>query len=173
MLAYYLLARYLPSKETPFVGHCCFRFRLWCCRSLFVSTGKNVNIQPRVYFGRGNTLSIGDYSGLGERCRIQNMDLTIGDYVMMAHDVQFIGGGHGYEDCCIPMLKQKSKGRSTLVIGNDVWIGARSTILGKVNTIGNGAIVAAGSVVTKLVPDYAIVGGNPARIIRYRKNCKS
>ena len=59
--------------------------------------------------------------------------------------------------------------KTNLVISDDVWIGARVTILGKVNTIGKGAIIAAGSVVTKTVPDYAIVGGNPAKIIRFRK----
>lgn len=52
-------------------------------------------------------------------------------------------------------------------IGNDVWIGARAVILDGV-TIGNGAIVGAGAVVTKDVPDYAVVGGVPARLIRYR-----
>ena len=52
-------------------------------------------------------------------------------------------------------------------IGNDVWIGCRAVILGGVK-IGDGAIVAAGAVVTKDVPDYAIVGGVPAKVIRYR-----
>ena len=54
-----------------------------------------------------------------------------------------------------------------IVIGNDVWIGSRAIVLGGIN-IGNGAIIAAGAVVTKDVPPYAIVGGVPARIIRYR-----
>lgn len=53
------------------------------------------------------------------------------------------------------------------VIGNDVWIGANATILQGI-TIGDGAIVAAGSIVTKDVPPYAIVGGIPAKVIRYR-----
>lgn len=56
---------------------------------------------------------------------------------------------------------------SDVVIGNDVWIGTRSVILDGV-TIGDGAIVAAGAVVTKDVPPYAIVGGVPAKVIRYR-----
>ena len=51
-------------------------------------------------------------------------------------------------------------------IGNDVWIGCNSIILKGV-TIGDGAIVAAGSVVTKDVPDYAVVGGAPAKVIRF------
>lgn len=57
-----------------------------------------------------------------------------------------------------------------LTIGHDVWIGARATILSGCRTIGNGAIVSAGSVVTKDVPPYAIVGGVPARVIKYRFN---
>ncbi|MEW5726856.1 MAG: DapH/DapD/GlmU-related protein, partial [Pseudomonadota bacterium] len=52
-------------------------------------------------------------------------------------------------------------------IGNDVWIGAAAMILDGV-TIGDGAVVAAGAVVTREVPPYAIVGGNPAKVIRYR-----
>lgn len=57
--------------------------------------------------------------------------------------------------------------KGPIVVGNDVWIGTRAIILSGV-TIGHGAIIAAGSVVTKDVPPYAIVGGNPAKVIRYR-----
>ena len=53
-------------------------------------------------------------------------------------------------------------------IGNDVWLGSRVTILPGVN-IGNGCIIGASAVVTKDVPDYAVVGGNPAKILKYRK----
>lgn len=54
------------------------------------------------------------------------------------------------------------------VIGNDVWIGQNAIILASVREIGDGAVIGAGAVVTKNVPDYAIVGGVPARIIGYR-----
>lgn len=57
--------------------------------------------------------------------------------------------------------------RGDIIIGNDVWIGANVTIMDGV-TIGDGAVVAAGSIVIKDVPQYAIVGGNPAKIINYR-----
>ncbi|MBN2162006.1 MAG: CatB-related O-acetyltransferase [Pontiellaceae bacterium] len=55
-----------------------------------------------------------------------------------------------------------------LIIGNDVWIGHRATLLGRVRNIGNGAVVGAGAVVTRDIPPYAVVAGNPARIIKYR-----
>jgi acetyltransferase-like isoleucine patch superfamily enzyme len=57
--------------------------------------------------------------------------------------------------------------KGPIVVGNDVWVGTRAIVLSGVR-IGDGAIVAAGSVVTKDVPPYAIVAGNPARLIRYR-----
>ena len=60
--------------------------------------------------------------------------------------------------------KEKNK---KVIIGNDVWIGENVTLLPSVK-IGNGAIISAGSIVTKDVPDYAIVGGVPAKIIKYR-----
>jgi len=58
--------------------------------------------------------------------------------------------------------------RGVLVIGHDVWVGRNALILPRVGQIGNGAVIGAGAVVTKDVPPYAIVVGNPARIIRYR-----
>jgi acetyltransferase-like isoleucine patch superfamily enzyme len=64
-------------------------------------------------------------------------------------------------------LAYKLKDKKPVSIGSDVWIGARSIIIGGVE-IGNGAVIAAGAVVTKDVPPYAIVGGVPAKIIRYR-----
>ena len=60
-----------------------------------------------------------------------------------------------------------SYSKGDIIIKNDVWIGANCTILDGI-TIGNGAVIAAGSVVTKDVPAYAIVGGNPAKLIKYR-----
>jgi len=66
----------------------------------------------------------------------------------------------------LPELKTATKNNG-VVIKNDVWIGINAIILANI-TIGNGAIIGAGSVVTKDVPDYAVVCGNPARIIKYR-----
>ncbi|TCL36122.1 virginiamycin A acetyltransferase [Anaerospora hongkongensis] len=103
--------------------------------------------------------------------------LMIGNYCSIAHDVSFlINLDHNYRyvstypiaNICSSWKHEcleLSKGQ--IIIGNDVWIGRSATILDGV-CIGNGAIVAANSVVTKNVPSYAIVAGNPAKIVKYR-----
>lgn len=66
------------------------------------------------------------------------------------------------------MVRQGSMLVSNLEICDDVWIGSIVTILGKTNRIATGTIIGAGSVVTKAIPDYTVVAGNLAKIIRYR-----
>jgi acetyltransferase-like isoleucine patch superfamily enzyme len=104
-----------------------------------------------------------------------NEYLKIGDFVSIAEGVQFIlGGNHGYNSITtfpfkVEFMKHKVEAfsKGPIIICNDVWIGMNSIILSGV-TVNQGSIVAAGSVVTKDIPPYAIVGGNPARIIKYR-----
>ena len=74
---------------------------------------------------------------------------------------------HNHNRIDIPMNQQGFETEKIKFIGNDVWIGRNVIILPNAN-IGNHCIIGAGAVVTKDVPDYAIVGGNPARIIRMR-----
>lgn len=105
--------------------------------------------------------------------------LIIGRYCSIAGDVHVLLGGNHRTDwvTTYPFSEQwhQHAGKITghpssngnVVIGNDVWIGERAMILSGV-TIGDGAVVGASALVTKDVPPYAIVGGNPARIIRYR-----
>lgn len=168
MLAYYIIAFNLPSSTIPFIGKISGRFRSFLCRKLFNSFGAGSSVQKRAYIGVGNNISIGKSSNLGINFRVHNSYLTVGDNVMMGPDVLIMGGGHVFSSLDKPMCQQGDIGKTNLVISDDVWIGARVTILGKTNTIGKGAIIAAGSVVTKPVPDYAIVGGNPAKVIKYR-----
>ena len=68
----------------------------------------------------------------------------------------------------IPMGEQGDKEPTPLHIAGDVWIGARVIVLPGCRRIGHGAVIGAGAVVTKDVPDWAIVVGNPAKVIRYR-----
>lgn len=114
----------------------------------------------------GGGITIGSGSGLGVNCRVHG-PLRIGDNVMMGPEVTILTHTHCIDRTDIPMGKQGSAVRE-VIIGDDVWIGMRSIILPGVR-IGSGAVIGAGAVVTKDVPDYAVVGGVPARVIRYRK----
>ena len=87
---------------------------------------------------------------------------------MMGEDVLFLGGNHHFNRTDIPMGDQGKPKKIPLFIDDDVWIGARVIVLPGCRHIGKGVIIGAGSVVTKNVPDYAIIGGNPAKVIRFR-----
>lgn len=101
--------------------------------------------------------------------------LYIGNYCSIAPNVLFIvASDHNYNNLStypfkvmIAGEKAEALSKGDIIVKDDVWIGANSTILSGV-TINQGAVVAAGSVVTKDVPPYAIVGGNPAKVIKYR-----
>ena len=114
----------------------------------------------------GGGISIGKGSGLGVNCLVHG-PLEIGEKVMMGPDVVILTHTHNIDRTDIPMGDQGSR-VAKVTIGNDVWIGMRSIIMPGVK-IGNGAVIGAGAIVTKNVPDYAIVGGVPAKIIKYRK----
>lgn len=86
---------------------------------------------------------------------------------MMGPDVAILTHTHRINRTDIPMGQQGSLVKE-VIIGDDVWIGMRSIIMPGVR-VGNGAVIGAGAVVTKDVPDYAIVGGVPAKVLKYRK----
>ena len=97
-----------------------------------------------------------------------NGRVIIGNNVMMGPDVCIYVRNHAFDRTDIPMNMQGFAPEKPVVIEDDVWIGARVIILPGVH-IGTGAVIGAGAVVTKDVPDYAVVGGNPARILKMRK----
>lgn len=128
-------------------------------------SGRNINIEHGAFLASGKDIEIGDNSGIGLSCRVTG-PLSIGDDVMMAPGVMIFTQNHETSDLTRPMRLQTAE-KLKVTIGNDVWIGANALILPGI-TVGSGVIIAAGAVVTKDVPDYAVVGGNPARIIKYR-----
>ncbi len=140
--------------------------RVVICSPLFKSAGQGMNIERHAFFGDGSKLSVGYDSGLGLNCRIHG-PVVIGNVVMMGPDVLIMTRNHNFERIDVPMSAQGRSDARPVMIGDDVWIGARSVILPGVN-IGNGAVVGACSVVTKDIPPYAVVAGNPARVIRFR-----
>jgi len=101
--------------------------------------------------------------------------LVIGNYVSIASNVIFLlGGNHSYESFStypflVKLLEQKYEAatKGAVIVEDDVWIGTNSLILSGVK-LGKGSVIAAGSIVTKDVPAYGIVGGNPAKLIKYR-----
>ena len=121
---------------------------------------------------------IGAHSFCGYNCEIINAQ--IGKYCSIANNV-FIGGAEhpvdwvgtspvfykGRDSVKLKLSEHQRPIDKITYIGNDVWIGYRASIKAGVK-IGDGAVVGMGAVVTKDVPPYAIVGGNPAKIIRYR-----
>lgn len=164
LILYYGFLRHLPPSNNRY-----FKMvrtaRSLTAKRLFDYSGKDVNIEQGADFGTGKLIRVGDNSGIGVNCNIRG-PLQIGNDVMMGPDVVILTGSHGFKSIDIPMRKQKGN-INGVKIGDDVWIGQRVIILPGI-VIGNGAILGAGSVVTKDIPDYAIVGGNPAKVIRFR-----
>lgn len=142
-----------------------------------------------IFTGSNEIISRAGIVEIGEYTTIPNVQILtwnssdtvkIGKFCSIASGVKILGGGnHRIQRVTSYPLKYVllynmrkrtddcSESRGPTVIGNDVWIGLDAIVLSGI-TIGDGAVVSAGAVVTKDVPPYAIVGGNPAKIIAYR-----
>ncbi len=121
----------------------------------------DVLIQGSGVIKLGKNSYIGSYSVIGA-----NSKIVIGDDVMISQNVAIRDTDHNFFNTSLPMNKQ-SITAEPIVIKNNVWIGHGATILKGV-TIGAGAIIAAGAVVNRDVPEFSIVGGVPAKVIKYR-----
>ena len=125
-----------------------------------VFIGDYVSMGCHSYVQRGTEIlsaNIGNFCSIGTDCHIGMFEHPIHHMSTSSRlYLKVLDAGDFYNDIPKPVN-----------IGHDVWIGSNSTVLGGVN-IGNGAVIGAGAVVTKDVPPYAVVGGVPARIIKYR-----
>lgn len=141
-----------------------------------VGVGKDTFIGP-VLEDHGNhynpSIIIGDGTWIGKHCSIAAIDrVEIGKNVLFAGYVHITDHSHGYEDVTRPITPQPLISKGPVIIEDDCWLGFNSEILSGVH-IGKHAIVAARAVVTKDVPSFSIVAGNPARIVkRYDFNTK-
>ena len=153
-------------RSYAFCGKLWKKMRSLSAKGFIRYCGKNVNIEHGAKIS--SKLSIGDNSGIGVDCQCGG-DITIGKDVMMGPECVIITRNHDFSRTDISMRLQGYKPEEPVTIGNDVWIGRRVMIMPGVH-IGNGCIIAAGAVVTKDIPDYAIVGGVPAKILKFRNN---
>lgn len=160
---YLIFFKNTPEDYRPYA-----LFFPWMRSVLVKAYIKQCGKRPRVKKGAeiSPNATIGDYSELGTRCMVQ-ANVSIGDNVIMGPDVKIYSRNHKYDRLDVPIQKQ-GKNYYMTTIGNDVWLGA-NVIITAGCAIGNHVIVAAGAVVTKDVPDYAIVGGVPAKTISTRK----
>lgn len=164
-IAYRLVAGLLP-RSTAIGGRLWKGIRALFARPLLASMGEGVNIERGVSFTPGE-LHLGSRSGLGVNAFIQG-PVSIGRNVMMAPEVAIFTVNHSSADTTRPMRDQGLTPPRPVIIEDDVWIGQRVMIMPGVR-VGEGAILAAGAVVTKDVVAYSVVGGNPARFLRSRR----
>lgn len=138
--------------------------------SEFITIGKNCSIQPYAYLtSGGGFIKIGDNCSINPFCVLYGGGgLTIGNNVAIATGVTMVPQSHRVLKGLVPSFNT-GKIRQPILIEDNVWLGAKSIILGNV-TIGKGAIVAAGAVVTKDVPKGAYVAGVPARVLKFRED---
>lgn len=115
-------------------------------------------------------MEIGDNTYIGEGCNLRAGGglLKIGNQCSISQNITIVVSNHQYKKGQLIKDQPWTTDHNFVIIGDDVWVGANSVILPGVK-IGTGAIIGAGSVVTKDVPDYAIVVGNPAHVLKYRE----
>lgn len=142
-------------------------------RPLFGSYGKNFRFDPAGDYTYG-TIHVGDDVHLGMRPTLNasRSSIRIGNKVMFGPEVTIRGGNHrtdlvGRFMFDITDAEKRREDDRGVVIEDDVWIGTRAVIVHGV-TIGRGAVVGAGAVVTRSVPPYAVVAGVPAKVVRFR-----
>lgn len=121
---------------------------------------------------RKNTVTVGNNVFIGSNANFAVCELEIGNNVMFGPRVGIVGGDHDYTIVGVHIRDTGRGIEKPVVIEDDVWIGYNSTIMQGV-TIGEGSIVAACSLVTKNVEPYTIVGGVPAKLLKYRFNKKA
>ncbi len=127
--------------------------------------GNNVKIASHALLRRLE-LTMGDDCTVNSYAVIHGK-VTVGSGVSIAPGAKLFGENHNFDRVDIPFKRQGNR-REGIVVGDDVWIGADVVIVDGVR-VGSHTVLAAGSVVVKDIPDYALAGGNPARVIRDRR----
>lgn len=129
-----------------------------------VTIGRLVRLQGRI--------TLGSHVFVNEFCSLNagiDDEIVIGDYTSLAPDCYLITGDHDInKNNLINAVGDQGGKRGSIIIGKNCWLGAKTIVLKNV-TIGDGAVIGAGSVVTGDIPPFAVAVGNPARVIKYRE----
>ena len=143
-------------------------------RSSFASIGKDVVFHPTDSDFDYRHISIGNHVFIGTNCRMWATEshIYLDHHITIAPNVSIIAGNHSFHIVGkwitdYKIVDKRPEDDRPVYIDSDVWIGTNVTILNGVH-IGRGSIVAAGSVVSRDVPPYSIVGGVPAHVLKYR-----
>ena len=153
----------------------CFRLLAYYCVNHTLGRkkakiGKGSKVHATVILRQGSNIEIGggcliNHNNVFQAGKVDGK-IRIGNYVHTGANVMMIAFNHAFDTREIPTIQQDYYD-ADITIGDDVWIGGGAIILAGV-TIGKGAIIAAGAVVNQDVPEYAIVGGVPAKVLKYR-----
>lgn len=133
------------------------------------SLGINTYICDGVKMDNINNISIGNHVWIGHRCYLDGSGgLSIGNGTIIARETEILTQNHYFQgEDLVEIPYDKRFVKKPVTIGDNVWIGLRVLVIPGIS-IGEGAVIGAGSVVTKDVPPLAVVGGNPCRVIKYR-----
>jgi acetyltransferase-like isoleucine patch superfamily enzyme len=143
-------------------------------RKRFKSVGHTSMIYPGSVFADAKDITLGHhvFVNSGAHFYTSGSTIEIGNYVLIGPNCSLIAANRDYSDWSRPMYFGSEYIKKPIKIEDDVWLGERVIVTGGV-TISRGAVVAAGSVVTKDVPPYAIVGGVPAKVLKFRFDDKT
>lgn len=133
------------------------------------SVGRNVHLCPGYKITSPHNVTIGDNTWAGNNLLIRaEGGVTIGSGVVLSSNVEIWTSNHNYDSEDLSTIPYDTRMKlKHVTIGDNVWVGTRVLFVPGV-TVGEGAVIGMGSVVTKDVPPYAVVGGNPAKVIKYR-----
>jgi len=136
----------------------------------FKSVGKNVKISPKIKLYWPENMEFGNNVFIEEGAHLScRAGLKAGNYVMIDPNITIIGRDHEFDDTITEMWNHKKGNDKKIIIEDDVWICANVTLL-KNAYISKGCVIGACSVVTKKTEPYGIYIGNPAKLVKYRKN---